>query len=410
MSFIPKCRMMGQYLQGKDSGMEIGKRNYRIAVVVMMMEHEFAATRVMMASLLLSARPDEDVWISLLLNGACNKDIESYFTHIDNLTYYCSSENLGVAGGRNYLLTRREVIEADIIMILDNDLLLPEDYVGRMARFLIDHPDAGLIGPVMAWARNYRDLIPVQDRVPRRNHGSSPSASYTSDELRRRWIETGGEDDLYYLGTHSWFLSNCLASPISIQNLFLWLKKKKIIKTAPSLLLNTDANVVSSIKGGAEEIETKTVTGGGQVFRSSLLFSVGLLEPAFSPYGHEDHEFSIRVVKAGYKNYINCSMFILHGIDERQTARHHEWRKYHYSRIRTITTRRHVRPALIRYLVIGEILLHTLVTSLFVNLVRGELTFPSVRQGVRGWMTGLTVKLMDIDASVEAVRRARDTG
>jgi hypothetical protein len=54
--------------------------------------------------------------------------------------------------------------------------------------------------------------------------------------------------------------------------------------------------------------------------------------------------------------------------------------------------------------------LHTLVTSLFVNLVRGELTFPSVRQGVRGWMTGLTVKLMDIDASVEAVRRARDTG
>jgi hypothetical protein len=116
------------------------------------------------------------------------------------------------------------------------------------------------------------------------------------------------------------------------------------------------------------------------------------------------------VLKAGYRNYLDGMVFLLHGIDERNTTRNHAWMKSQYARVRTIITRRHVRPAPLMYLVIVEILLHTLITSFLANLVRGELTFPSVREGVRGWMAGLTVKLMDIDASVEAVRRARDTG
>lgn len=386
--------------------MEIATQNYRIAVVVMMMEHEFAATRVMMASLLLSARPQKDVSISLLLNGACSKDIESYFARIENLTYYCSSENLGVAGGRNFLLTRPEVIEADIIMILDNDLLLPEDYVERMARFLVSHPEAGLVGPVMLWARPCRAFLNVRDLIDREVSEPGEPPRFKSEDLKRFWIERGGREDLYYIGTYSWFLTDAMATPSSIQNLLLWLEKKIGLRRTCYLYHHSDPALIASIKGGLDVQETRVVNGGGQVLRSSLLTRVGLLDPAYHPYGHEDHELSIRIERAGYHNYTDCDTFVLHGIDERQPIRDHPWLKEMYARRRTITTRKVVRSPLIRWMVLSEIFAHTLISSALHNILRGEFTFPSVRSGLRGFLSGIRAPLTDSKALVEEAVRA----
>jgi GT2 family glycosyltransferase len=387
--------------------MEIAGKNYRIAVVIMMMEKEFAATQVMMASLLLSARPREDVSISLLLNGACNEDIESYFTRIENLTYYCSPENLGVAGGRNFLLTRPEVMGSDIIVILDNDLLVPEDYVGRMARFLVSHPDAGLVGPVILWAEPCRAFLDVRGLVGRSGPHAEESVRFKSEDLKRFWVKRGGRDDLYYLGTYNWFLTDAMATPSSIQNLLLRLEKRAGLKMGCYLHHHSDPATVAAIKGGLDALETRVVNGGGQVLRSSLLFRVGLLDPAYHPYGHEDHELSIRVERAGYHNYTDCTTFVIHGIDDRQPVRGHPWLKEMYARRRTITTRKAVRSPLVRWMVLLEIFAHTLISSALHNVARGELTFPSVRSGMRGFLFGIRAPLTDSKVLVdEAVRAA----
>ncbi len=387
--------------------MEIAGRNYRIAVVVMMMEKEFAATRVMMESLLFSARPEKDVSISLLLNGARNKDIESYFTRIGKLTYYCSPENLGVAGGRNFLLTRREVIGADIIMILDNDLLLPEDYIERMARFLVSRPEAGLVGPVMLWARPCRPFLDAGALIGRNVSLMGEAPRFKSEDLKRFWVERGGRESLYYLGTYNWFLTDVIATPSSIQNLLLWLEKRIGLTRTLYLYHHSDPALIASIKGGLPAQETRVVNGGGQVFRSSLLTRVGLLEPAYHPYGHEDHELSIRVERAGYRNYTDCNTFVLHGIDERQPIRDHPWLKEMYARRRTITARKVVRSPLIRWMVLSEIFTHTLISSAFHNIVKGEFTFPSVRSGMRGFFGGASIPLTDTDELIKRAALAR---
>jgi GT2 family glycosyltransferase len=387
--------------------MEIAKKNYRIAVAVMMMEHEFAATRVMMASLIASARPGRDVSISLLLNGARNREIQSYFTRIENLTFYSSPENLGVAGGRNFLMTRPEVIGADIIMILDNDLLLPEDYVDRMARFLVSRPGAGLVGPVMLWAAPCRGFLDARRLIEHGGPAAGESIRFASDDLKRFWIENGTREDLYYLGTHSWFLTDAMATPSSVQNVLLWLENKTGLFRTCYLHHHSDPALVASIKGGLDAVETRVVNGGGQVLRSSLLSRVGLLDPAYHPYGHEDHELSIRVERAGYHNYTDCDTFVLHGIDERQPVREHPWLKEMYARRRTITTRKAVRSRPVRWLVLTEILVHTLVSSALHNLLSCRFTFPSVRGGLRGFFSGLRAPLTDgRDLVEEAVRAA----
>jgi len=386
--------------------MEIGTQNYRIAVIVMMMEHEFAATRVMMESLLFSAGPGQDVSISLLLNGACKRDIESYFTRIGNLTYYCSPENLGVAGGRNFLLTRPEVIGSDIIIILDNDLLVPEDYVGRMARFLVSHPDAGLVGPVMLWASPCRAFLDARGLIGLNASEAGERCRFRSQDLKRFWVEHGDREMLYYLGTYNWFLTDAMATPSSIQNLLLSLEKKTGLKRSCYLHHHADPALVASIKGGRDALETRVVNGGGQVLRSSLLSRVGLLDPAYHPYGHEDHELSIRVERAGYHNYTDCTTFVLHGIDERQPVREHPWLKEMYARRRTITTRKAVRSPLLRWMVLSEIFAHTLISSAFHNLIKGRFTFPSVRSGLKGFLSGIRAPLTDNKALVEEAVRA----
>jgi GT2 family glycosyltransferase len=328
--------------------MEIWGKDYTIAIVILMMGRELDDTRLTMASLLRSIRGLTGISISVLLNGSTDKEIEQHFEKIPNLTFYASPTNLGVAGGRNFLFTRPEVIGADIIMTLDNDLFLPTDYVRRMAEFLVSRPDAGLVGPVMLWTHFFDDLMPSRSGIIIDDITRMPVPVFSSEELKQGWIKRGNSDALYYLGTHNWVLTNCLAFPTSVQNLFIWLKNKNLIPWAPHLLLQSDPEVVQSLRGGTRELQTQTINGGGSVFFSSLLDTVGLLEPAYSPYGHEDHELAVRALRKGYRNYVEPNTFVLHGSETRQPARNHAWRKYQYARRRAITTRKTIGRRLAR--------------------------------------------------------------
>ncbi len=379
--------------------MLIHGKDYTVAVAVMMMAGELDDTRLTMESLMRSIRGLSGVSISLLLNGSTDEGIRRHFERLPNLTFYASPENLGVAGGRNFLCTRPEVIGTDIIMTLDNDLILPIDYVRRMAEFLVDHPNAGLVGPVMLWTR-------FMER-PGGGPARTAASVFTSKEIRRDWAARGDSDTLYYLGTRNWVLSNCLATPTSVQNVLIWLKTKHLIPWAPYLLLQSDPRIVRSLKGDARELVTQTVNGGGSVFFSSLLCELGLLEPAYSPYGHEDHELSVRALKKGYTNYADPGTFVLHGSQVRQPARDHPWLKFQYARRRAITTRKTIGFAPARWLIVAEIGAHTLLTAFVSNLLAGRLTFPSVRRGLAGWYEGATARLTDNRTLVMRAREAR---
>ena len=388
--------------------MEIKGRDRSIAIIMLMMEGEYNATKITMASLLNSIGGEKDVSISLLLNGSKNKKIEEYFKKIPNLKFYSSTENLGVIGGRNFLFSKPEVIGSDIILVLDNDLFLPTDYVKNICEFLVSHPDAGIVHPVMLWAKKFTDLFDIDPEKMADDEIPPDVPKLRSSEIKNSWMETGDAESLYYLGTHSWYLTDCLATPTSIQNLLIWLEKKGLIKSAPHLLMDTDPKVASLIRGGAVELKTQNANGGGQVFFSSLLSEVGFYEPGYNPYGHADHEFSIRVLKAGYTNYASLDTFVLHGIDKRHKERSHERRKYIYARRRVITTRKVSMSPLIKIFTIAEIFVHTMVTSILHNIIRGRLTFPSVRQGLAGWWFGITAKLTENEKLVDEARRARE--
>jgi GT2 family glycosyltransferase len=386
--------------------MEIAGRNYRVAVVIMMMEKEFAATRVMMASLLAATRGHTGITISLLLNGSEDKEIEGYFTKIEGLRFYRSKENLGIAGGRNFLLTRPQVVGSDIIMSLDNDLVLPTDYVRKMSAFLIANPDAGIVGSVMLWGYSCKEFLDAHN-ITGRGANTGVVSEFLSDDLKKYWVRTGNREGLYYLGPYHWFLTDLMATPSSLQNVFLRLEGKLGIKKTFYFYLHNNPDVIRAMKDGIPKLNTRVVSGCAQVFHSELPARVGLLETAYNPYGHEDHEFSIRVERAGYTNYTSCDVFAIHGFDERHPTRDHAWLKEMYTRRRVISTRKIARSPIVRALVLAEIFLHTLVTSAVQNILAGDLTFGSVRSGMRGFFGGATIRLTDTDELIKRAALAR---
>jgi GT2 family glycosyltransferase len=73
--------------------------------------------------------------------------------------------------------------------------------------------------------------------------------------------------------------------------------------------------------GSSTPIPATNVAGCCQAFRRDLLAELGYLMDEFSPYGYEDAEFCIRALRAGRRNYVDPSTFMLHGTDGRHLER-----------------------------------------------------------------------------------------
>ncbi|MEW6673432.1 MAG: glycosyltransferase, partial [Thermodesulfobacteriota bacterium] len=121
---------------------------YHINILILLMENEIETTIHTVETLLEGI--EDGVTVSILLNGGRLKELHELFSKSGCIRYYESEINLGVAGGRNYLLQTAECKSSDIVMILDNDVVPPMDYVRNLATFLIKQKDAGIVGAIVA--------------------------------------------------------------------------------------------------------------------------------------------------------------------------------------------------------------------------------------------------------------------
>lgn len=278
---------------------------------VLLMEHEAEVTERALASLVPQLQPHDR--ISLLLNGAVRPDLRERFSRFPGVHYHEAATNLGVAGGRNFLFCQPESRETEVCLLLDNDAVVPRDYLDRILAFLEAHPEAGIVGPV--------SLVYSQVATALAQPGEAFNiAPFSSDmllaALRRAddpdWIDHLGTNpawrDIYLYDRHTADLI-LTARGIIPERRFHGLRKSDPQALAPLF------------QGNGEALPVANIPGCCQVFRRALLDEIGLLEPLFNPYGWEDAEFAVRALRHGYRNLIDTSTVILHGTDQRHAER-----------------------------------------------------------------------------------------
>ena len=298
--------------------MIIDGNNYTINVLVLCMEAEIDVTVQTIENLLPSL--EEDVTVSLLINGGGSDRLRDLFAAFPTLKLYESETNLGVAGGRNLLLRKDECRAADIVLILDNDVITPVDYVRTLASFLVRTPKAGVVGGV---ATNVNNAIRYETLRFYGEPGAFGGRTFriTSADIKESLAKKITPNHLYHIGTHP----NYFYTYFSIRPAFWALAGKLLqrlrIKVNHQTSLVKNDRYLGYLKSGVDKYEVTNVAGCSQAFWRALVDELGYLDDRLNPYGWEDVDFCIRARQAGYKNYIDTNTWLYHGTDTRHQQR-----------------------------------------------------------------------------------------
>lgn len=86
--------------------------------------------------------PALEVW--LVDNGAEQNQEALYKRHYPDVRVITSAENLGFAGGNNLAISRAN---GKYLLLLNNDTLVPENFLTPLVAFLEQHPEVGIVSP-----------------------------------------------------------------------------------------------------------------------------------------------------------------------------------------------------------------------------------------------------------------------
>lgn len=300
------------------------------------MTEEESVTAKAVASLEPQLGPDDTVF--LLHNGANGPSFRQKYEAVDKLRYFESERNLGVAGGRNHLLRQPDCWDSDLIFFVDSDAMAPSDYLDQMSAFMAATPDVGVAGPVVL---NYHETHEMVSAHYKQSENTLLCANYfdvDTAQLDRLFQQRLNSRILDHIGTNTDWEKAYFRGEDAFMRIFAKLGAQPFERFAVSL--KNHAAAVECLNTPNAKLPATNIAGCCQVFKGSLLREIGDTYDLYSPYGHEDVDFCLKALKAGYTNYTTNVTYLLHQTDDRHSQRvlpsNRRRKMVNESRVRTI--------------------------------------------------------------------------
>jgi GT2 family glycosyltransferase len=264
---------------------------------------------------------EDDITISILFNGGNSSELRELFAGFNCIKYYESQQNLGVAGGRNFLLRTVECKNSDIVFFLDNDVVPPLDYVRNLSTFLVHQQDAGVVGAIVA------DIRKIPYRLVKSSFGDrgvfgNRLFKMSSASIKDLLINELSPEHLFHIGIHADYrLSYFSLRPLLFYKIMRFVFSLLRMNKNFSPILKNNTACLSLIEDGISHYRVSNIAGCSQAFKRQLVEEIGGLNDLFNPYGFEDAEFCARSINAGYNNYIDTNTWLYHGTDTRHRER-----------------------------------------------------------------------------------------
>lgn len=289
------------------------KNSKKIAVLMLYMQGEEYVTKLSIKNL--QGQLKENVQLHILANGHVDSsDILNLIKKDSNCFHYYSDENLGVAGGRNFLLEKvLKNKELDYISFIDNDIIPTNNYIEQAVDALEMDEEIGILGAtVLDFKYFYENL----ERFKSPEVDGVDSYVLSNDDARELLIKNFSKNAFFHIGTNlDW--ESVYIRPVSLSISWAKLKNKDFVEFHE--LIKNSSSIYDYQDSSVKKIQVGNVAGCTQFFRVSLVKKLGLLDVSFNPYGHEDSDFCIRAIKNGFKNYTLTNVFLFHGTDNRHT-------------------------------------------------------------------------------------------
>ncbi|MFZ5617491.1 MAG: 6-hydroxymethylpterin diphosphokinase MptE-like protein, partial [Pseudomonadota bacterium] len=234
--------------------------------------------------------------------------------------------NLGVAGGRNRLI--REAIKrgAHFILSVDDDILLPPDYVEILeteyGALAAEGENPGILTPATLDFHGIAGAIFTRDEIAAIEVGARVETPSTP-EVRRLLAarDKRRARDIYHMGIADWrgaYFYSGAPEDRSIQRAY---KVEAERRSGADSHLRHAKNAWSWIIEGARPIAIDTAPGGVCFYPASLAEAIGYHDESFNPFGFEDADFALRAREAGYQQFCAPRAIAIHDIAARLSER-----------------------------------------------------------------------------------------
>ncbi|MEO1241793.1 MAG: 6-hydroxymethylpterin diphosphokinase MptE-like protein [Pseudomonadota bacterium] len=265
---------------------------------------------------------DPDIFRLVLLNDVTDHDFAAELASAANCEVIQAGRNLGVAGGRNKLITEAISRGAEFILSVDDDILLPADFASILrAEFhaLAAHDDkVGILTPVTLDFNRVASLFFSAATIEKIENGESAPVP-TTQQLREVLKEEAPlkSRDIYHMGIRNWrgaYLFSGSTEDKTLQELY----GLKLSEQEGPLAnwRHTSKGVESSVYGG-DPLPIDTAPGGISMYSRALVEDIGLHDCDFNPFGYEDADFALRARASGYQNYCIPNALAIHDIAAR---------------------------------------------------------------------------------------------
>lgn len=261
-----------------------------------------------------------DVRLYLLINdedcGRIRDVATSLSPHIHVIT---AGRNLGVAGGRNYLVRQAISDGAEFLVACDTDILFEPDYFRRLAAAYAElrttDPEVGLVQPILF---NGPDVRSCFDALQSADDWSSLKDRLQGDisllqlfwpRIRDSLGEKAALKSIMHTGMSNIWRAH-FGDPVGDgsgapeqDSTFV-----ETYRTRASSLRNDHA-VLAKVMAEGRPVRIGTTAGGISAFHKTVFEKSGGYDEIFNPFGYEDSEFGFRTLTTGFHHYLipGCS-------------------------------------------------------------------------------------------------------
>lgn len=296
----------------------------KVAIVTMVQTGDLPHAYCALASAARARRPG-DIHL-VLLNDQANADLAVELAAASGAEVIQAGENLGVAGGRNRLIREAATRGAEFVLSVDDDILLPPDFIdaltGAYERLLRAGRRPGVLTPATLDFHAVDTAIFGEAALAGISAGAAVETPST-DELRKRLAARPRRRarDIYHMGVADWrgaYLYSGAEQDRDIQSRY-GIEKEKL--SGAESHLRHSRNAWTWILDGADPQPIDSAPGGICFYAVSLAQALGFHDEDFNPFGFEDADFSLRARKLGFQHFCAPTAIAIHDIAARLSER-----------------------------------------------------------------------------------------
>jgi len=334
---------------------ESPRNRTRIAVITLAQTRDFPTAWSSLHTI--TQQLTEDRRRFILLNDPVDESLLSALVDLPWSETITPGRNLGVASGRNRLISRALEWGADLVVTIDDDVFAPSDYLDRMAARFDEHTSEDGTAPLAVATPVVLDYHAVAPSIHRseeihaveRGEVSAFRIDVATEDLLSAWRNLDPEPQrraVHHMGVRRWrhHYFSALGDPASELRQSL----KTVVngtfgsgKPEPTELRRDGSAIQAATSGDGAPVPIDSAAGGVSAFSASTFEDIGLLEEAFTPFGYEDAEMGVRACRSGKRVALLPSEIVLHDLQSRHKVREPLIAAATRAKARAILLRRH---------------------------------------------------------------------